>query len=162
MYGGIVGDGEQLARDHHRCKQQRKERFLALELKAGKCKRCEDGDDQGQERRHQTDVHRVQEQPAEARCGERIHVVAQHDDARPEGRRGHAVFIQRFQGRNDHPVEGEKNDQRHEREEEICAGEGEDLHDLLSGGKPVHVLLVHDVACFCFHMAPLNNARASC
>ena len=158
----IVGDGEQLAGNHHRRQQRAEQRVLALEFQPGKRERRQDSDNQRQNCRDDADIGGVEEQATQIAGGERIGVVADEHHARPERRHGRAVFIQRLQGRDNHPVEREQHNQRHHNEESIGDEQRQHLRDALGDADLLHVPRMHDGEIFFGHTAPLNNARASC
>ena len=160
----VVRDREQFAGDHHGSEERSEQEVLALEFQTGKCERGKDRDDQRQKRRDHTDDDRVLEVRKKLRCLECFRVVQEVQSPRPEGRDRITVFFQSLQGRNDHPVEGEDDDERHQRKEQIR----EDLRDDCSCPRlllfRVQVLLM-DCIFILFRHDPhsfLNNGLSSC
>ena len=129
--GAVSGDGEQFAGDHHRGQQGREQQLLALELQPGKGEGRQDGDEQRQDRGHQTDDHRVHEQPSQIGSGKGRQIVFQHQHPGPEGGHAHAVFIQRFHRGNQHPVKGKQHHQRHQNQEKVHPEQGKGFSCLL-------------------------------
>ena len=152
--GCVVGDGEQLAGDHHGGKQRAKHHILALELQPGKGEGRKNGDHQRQDGGHDTNIGRVQKQLAQAGLGEGLGIVAQHDDLGPEGGDVEAVLLQAFQRGDDHPVEGEQHDQSHDHQEGIGKGLHEDPKDLGLQGYGLEVLLMHHNIVILCHAKP--------
>ena len=84
-YGNVVGDREELAGDHHRCKKEGEEKVLTLELKARKCERRKNGDNEGEDGGHDTYVNGIEEQLSEVRLSECVDIVLPNDIIREEG-----------------------------------------------------------------------------
>ena len=116
---------------------------VALEFEAGEGKRSQHGDNKRKNGRYDTNVHRVEEQPTEVCRVKGIHVVGKHELLRPEGGNAQAVFCQILKGGDDHPVEGEEDNQRHNKKKSIEEELHEDLNDSLLGGGFLHVFFMH-------------------
>ncbi len=139
----VVGDGEQLTGDHHSGQQSAEQRLFALKLQASEGKGGQHGDDQAQQGGNHAHVQGVHKQTAQIGGAPRLSVVAPDDFVGPEGGDGLTVLRQRLQGGDDHPVEGEQDDQSHQHQEGIGAGLTEDAGDGLADGHFLHVTGLH-------------------
>ena len=142
-YGNVVCDREELSGDHHRCKKSGKERVFALELESRESESRKNCDNEREDRRNETDDYGVEEESAEVCRGKRLKVVAPKDLAREKRRDRKTVLDRTLEGRNDHPIEGENDDQRHRAKEGVKKEHHNDLGDLLSDCYLLHVFFMH-------------------
>ena len=127
-----------------RSKECREKRVLTLKLKAGKCERRENGDDKREYSRHYTYVESIEEQTSEKEVSvlEYLYVVLKVEILGDKRGDGALILVKVLKGRDDHPIEGENDDERHDTEEEVEENLHDDLNDLLLARNLLHVLFL--------------------
>ena len=153
-YRHEVGDGKELTGDHHRSKKSGEKEFPSLEFKPGKGECGQYGDYQGQKSRGHANDHRIDKESSQAGRGKCIGIVGEHNGLREEGGLAQSVFIQRFQGGYNHPVEREQYDDSHGDQECIDHYTDGNLNDALGGGGFLQVSFLHYSHSIFRHTAP--------